>query len=186
MPKHQGVRISRAERHQFNLAFQPEEPGKKFWITTWTEMKHYDYWGLCFGPWTSHVTPVWRRPKKELWVHEDCAEHSRIRFHHFSVQYTEVRCFRDLMLLSQKCSAVRKSIQEQTVSLTMQILMCWSYVLYFSFCLLLIVHHGFFIFRYNYREGALIFSVIMALCGQWIRVFKIQQSILSLVSNSID
>lgn len=64
MPKHQGVRIGRAERHQFNPGFQPEEPGKRLWITTWTEMEHYDYWGLRFGPWTSHVTPVWLRPKK--------------------------------------------------------------------------------------------------------------------------
>lgn len=58
--------------------------------------------------------------------------------------------------------------------------------LYFSFCLLLIVHHGFFIFLYNYREEALIFSVIVALWGQRIRVFKMQQSILRLFSNSID
>ncbi|XP_022065067.1 integrin alpha-3b isoform X1 [Acanthochromis polyacanthus] len=43
MPKHQGVKIRRAERYQFNLGFQPEEPQKKYWITNWTEMQHYYY-----------------------------------------------------------------------------------------------------------------------------------------------
>lgn len=32
------------------------------------------------------------------------------------------------------------------------------FVCIFSFCLLLIVHHGFFIFLCNYAEGVLIFS----------------------------
>ncbi|XP_069012001.1 integrin alpha-3b isoform X1 [Embiotoca jacksoni] len=43
MPKHQAVKICRAERYQFNLGFQPEEPQKKYWITNWTEMQHYYY-----------------------------------------------------------------------------------------------------------------------------------------------
>ncbi|KAK9529884.1 hypothetical protein VZT92_012454 [Zoarces viviparus] len=43
MPKHQGVKIRRAERYQFNLGFQSEEPQKKYWITNWTEMQHYYY-----------------------------------------------------------------------------------------------------------------------------------------------
>ncbi|KAL3967526.1 NADH dehydrogenase (ubiquinone) Fe-S protein 1 [Sarotherodon galilaeus] len=43
MPKHQGVKIRRAERYQFNLGFQPEEPQRKYWITSWTEMQHYYY-----------------------------------------------------------------------------------------------------------------------------------------------
>ncbi|XP_074477189.1 integrin alpha-3b isoform X1 [Sebastes fasciatus] len=43
MPKHQGVKIRKAERYQFNLGFQPEEPQKKYWITNWTEMQHYYY-----------------------------------------------------------------------------------------------------------------------------------------------
>nr|CBN81252.1 Integrin alpha-3 [Dicentrarchus labrax] len=43
MPKHQGVKIRKAERYQFNLGFQPEEPQKKYWITSWTEMQHYYY-----------------------------------------------------------------------------------------------------------------------------------------------
>lgn len=65
MPKHQGVRISRAERHQFHLGFQPEEPQKRLWITNWREMQHYEYWGICFGPWTAHITLVWHGPLKE-------------------------------------------------------------------------------------------------------------------------
>ncbi|KAK2820761.1 hypothetical protein Q5P01_023720 [Channa striata] len=43
MPKHQGVKIPKAERYEFNLGFQPEEPHKKYWITNWTEMQHYYY-----------------------------------------------------------------------------------------------------------------------------------------------
>lgn len=43
MPKHRGVKIRRAERYQFNLGFQPEEPQKKYWITNWTEMQHFYY-----------------------------------------------------------------------------------------------------------------------------------------------
>ncbi|XP_034426036.1 integrin alpha-3b isoform X1 [Hippoglossus hippoglossus] len=43
MPKHQGVKIRKAERYQFNLGFQPEEPQKKYWITNWTEMQRYYY-----------------------------------------------------------------------------------------------------------------------------------------------
>ncbi|XP_017157196.1 integrin alpha-3b isoform X1 [Poecilia reticulata] len=43
MPKHRGVRIRRAERYQFNLGFQPEEPQKKYWMTSWTEMQHCYY-----------------------------------------------------------------------------------------------------------------------------------------------
>ncbi|XP_070845958.1 integrin alpha-3b isoform X1 [Chaetodon trifascialis] len=43
MPKHQGVKIRKAERYQFNLGFQAEEPQKKYWITNWTEMQHYYY-----------------------------------------------------------------------------------------------------------------------------------------------
>uniref|UniRef100_A0A8D3AHU2 Integrin, alpha 3b n=1 Tax=Scophthalmus maximus TaxID=52904 RepID=A0A8D3AHU2_SCOMX len=43
MPKHQGVKIRKAERYQFNLGFQLEEPQKKYWITNWTEMQHYYY-----------------------------------------------------------------------------------------------------------------------------------------------
>ncbi|KAM6964612.1 integrin alpha-3b isoform 2-T2 [Tautogolabrus adspersus] len=43
MPKHRGVRICKAERYQFNLGFQPEEPQKKYWITNWTEMQRYYY-----------------------------------------------------------------------------------------------------------------------------------------------
>ncbi|XP_068611056.1 integrin alpha-3b [Brachionichthys hirsutus] len=41
MPKYQGVKICKAERYQFNLGFQPEEPQKKYWITNWTEMQRY-------------------------------------------------------------------------------------------------------------------------------------------------
>lgn len=46
MPKHQGVKIRRAERYHFNLDFQPEDSRKKYWITNWTEMQQYYYWGL--------------------------------------------------------------------------------------------------------------------------------------------
>ncbi|XP_032430115.1 integrin alpha-3b isoform X1 [Xiphophorus hellerii] len=43
MPKHRGVRIRRAERYQFDLGFQPEEPQKKYWMTSWTETQHCYY-----------------------------------------------------------------------------------------------------------------------------------------------
>lgn len=43
MPKHQGVKIRKAERYQFNLGFQLEEPQKKYWITNWTEMQRRYY-----------------------------------------------------------------------------------------------------------------------------------------------
>uniref|UniRef100_A0A8C6M0V5 Integrin, alpha 3b n=3 Tax=Nothobranchius TaxID=28779 RepID=A0A8C6M0V5_NOTFU len=43
MPKHQGVKIRRAERYQFKLGFQPEDPQKKYWITSWTEMQRCYY-----------------------------------------------------------------------------------------------------------------------------------------------
>ncbi|KAK7919786.1 hypothetical protein WMY93_011070 [Mugilogobius chulae] len=39
MPKHRGVKIRQADRYQLNLGFQPEEPHKKHWITSWTEMQ---------------------------------------------------------------------------------------------------------------------------------------------------
>ncbi|XP_013887582.1 integrin alpha-3b [Austrofundulus limnaeus] len=43
MPKYRGVKIRRDERYQFNLGFQPEEPQKKYWITSWTEMQRCYY-----------------------------------------------------------------------------------------------------------------------------------------------
>ncbi|CAB1312346.1 unnamed protein product, partial [Coregonus sp. 'balchen'] len=39
MPKYHGVKIRKEERYQFNMGFQPEDPGKKYWITNWTEMQ---------------------------------------------------------------------------------------------------------------------------------------------------
>lgn len=67
MPKHQGVKIRRAERYQFNLGFQPEDSRKKYWITNWTEMQQYYYWGLFpLGPWCTrcHAGLTWtlKRP----------------------------------------------------------------------------------------------------------------------------
>lgn len=62
MPKHQGVKIRRAERYQFNLGFQPEDSRKKYWITNWTEMQQYYYWGLFpLGPWCTrcHAGLTW-------------------------------------------------------------------------------------------------------------------------------
>uniref|UniRef100_A0A6Q2XUL8 Integrin alpha-2 domain-containing protein n=1 Tax=Esox lucius TaxID=8010 RepID=A0A6Q2XUL8_ESOLU len=43
MPKYHGVKIRKEERYQFNMGFQPEDPGKKYWITNWTEMQRYYY-----------------------------------------------------------------------------------------------------------------------------------------------
>ncbi|KAJ7984938.1 hypothetical protein DPEC_G00359940 [Dallia pectoralis] len=43
MPKYHGVKIPKEERYQFNMGFQPEDPGKKYWITNWTEMRQYNY-----------------------------------------------------------------------------------------------------------------------------------------------
>ena len=47
MPKYNGVKIRREERYQleyqFNMGFMPEDPQKKYWITSWTEMQQYYY-----------------------------------------------------------------------------------------------------------------------------------------------
>uniref|UniRef100_A0AAV2LG01 Integrin alpha-2 domain-containing protein n=1 Tax=Knipowitschia caucasica TaxID=637954 RepID=A0AAV2LG01_KNICA len=37
MPKHRGLRVCQADRHQLNLGFQPEEAHRKHWITSWSE-----------------------------------------------------------------------------------------------------------------------------------------------------
>lgn len=65
MPKHQGVKICKAERYEFNLRFQPEEPQKKYWITNWTEMQHYYYWGLYFEVCTTyhHTGLTWAKQR---------------------------------------------------------------------------------------------------------------------------
>ncbi|CAB1337917.1 unnamed protein product, partial [Coregonus sp. 'balchen'] len=43
MPKYYGVKIRKEERYQFNIGFRPEDAGKKYWITNWTEMQRYFY-----------------------------------------------------------------------------------------------------------------------------------------------
>ncbi|KAM9504531.1 integrin alpha-6-like [Salvelinus alpinus] len=43
MPKYCGVKIRKEERYQFNIGFQTEDAGKKYWITNWTEMQRYHY-----------------------------------------------------------------------------------------------------------------------------------------------